>query len=102
MAELPENDFPEEPFALQIPPDLAPEDALQVVVGLCYEMRHPLGKINALAGIIQDPTTQHAQCHAAAGEIQQWIGGIRYILNIIYAYDEYHAATDETGTDTLP
>lgn len=73
-------------YNIQIPTDLSPEDALEVVLGLCYEMRHPMNKIEDWASILTDPDSfeLHEQ---ATSEILQWVEGLRYILRIIYAYD---------------
>ncbi len=96
----PPNHPQDDPLLFQIPPDMAPEDVLQVVVGLCYEMRHPLGKVSTLAQIINDPA-QRGQHEAAAQQLQEWVGGLQYILNIVYAYDEYQTFANQVDTDFL-
>jgi hypothetical protein len=73
-------------YALRIPPDLSPADVLEVVVGLCQEMRHPINKVEDWAVILADPDS--ADLHPqAVQEILQWVDGMRYIMNIVYAYD---------------
>ena len=80
-------EFSEENYPLKIPPDISPEHALEIVVGLCYEMRHPLNKIDGLLAVLQDDGLAHLH-DTATRDVVQWMGGIRYILNIVYNYDE--------------
>jgi two-component SAPR family response regulator len=75
-----------------LPPDLLPEDALEIVIGLCYEMRHPLKKLDTIAAVLSDPYAY--ELHAGAvQDLRDWIGGLRYILNIIYDYDQHRQET---------
>lgn len=90
---MPDNSIPTPPdpldddFQIVIPPDMAPEDALEVIVGLCREIRHPLRKIDHLAERLGDRKVIHLQ-NEIGDDIRSWVEGIRYILNIIYAYDD--------------
>lgn len=73
-------------YAIRIPTDLSSEDVLDVVVGLCHEMRHPINKVEDWATILADPDSQELHPKAVQ-EILQWVDGMRYIMNIVYAYD---------------
>jgi len=84
----------DEVYPIRIPPDMSPADVLEVVVGLCQEIRHPLNKIEAMAAVLGDQGLQEHH-PKAIDEIQQWIGGIRYILSIVYAYDAQREHDDE-------
>lgn len=74
-------------FTLTIPPDLDPADALEVVIGLCFEMRHSLNKLESLVKVMNNQELR-AIHEDAAQDAQEWVGGLNYILNIIYAYDK--------------
>ena len=90
MTETLLNNVPEDSddeFTFAIPPDMAPEDVLEVVIGLCHEIRHPLNKIERLLMVLQDQG--YPDLHPrAVREIHQWVEGVRYILKIVYDYDE--------------
>jgi len=86
------------PLEIIIPDDLPPEDALEVVIGLCQEIRHPLNRLEFLANVLTDPSFEDIHSDVAQ-QIRDMVDGVRYILDIIYAYDakrtELHPYVDE-------
>lgn len=79
---------------IQIPPDLSPEAALAVIIGLCYEMRHPIHKIEDWASVLSDSESPIIR-EEAAKHILNWVEGLRYILKLIYTYDEKQARYED-------